>query len=353
MKTEREIQNSPVSREDQKRIADIRKAIKAEGKAIRAKYPWLVKYQDWIGLSLLLGSASAMGGLAILYLQGFIPAVAAILAIAFVTSVAHELEHDTIHRAYFTKSKAMQNFFFAVVWLMRPGTVSPWVRKHLHLMHHKISGSEGDIEERAITNGEPWNIKRVIMMADGFLSALLRVDWKQPQLSRARIASMLKSYFPLGIAYYLIWWMFLTYHAFAFVFGLFGFEIVLHNENAGMFEVVEGLVVIFIAPHFIRSLCINFVSSNMHYYGDVEKGNVIKQTQIIDSWLFFPFHLFCFNFGKTHGLHHFWAVDPFYIRNAIASKVRPVMEANGVRVNDFASMGRANRYGTVVGNAKA
>jgi len=155
---------------------------------------------------------------------------------------------------------------------------------------------------------------------------------------------MIIIYFPFGILYFVLWWGFLTYHAIEVMINLTNFQIDLLKLDMENMEIINNLIVIFVAPNFIRSLCINFVSSNMHYFGDVEKGNVIKQTQIIDSWIFFPFHIFCFNFGKTHGLHHFWAADPFYIRQMLAKKVLPIMIENGVRVNDFANMARANRY---------
>ena len=35
----------------------------------------------------------------------------------------------------------------AVGWLMRPSTVSPWIRRKLHLLHHKVSGTAADIED--------------------------------------------------------------------------------------------------------------------------------------------------------------------------------------------------------------
>jgi hypothetical protein len=52
----------------------------------------------------------------------------------------------------------------------------------------------------------------------------------------------------------------------------------------------------------------------MHYYGDVELGNVIQQTQVLTPWWMMPFQLFCFNFGSTHAIHHFVVKEPFYIR---------------------------------------
>src|SRR5437763_1866382 len=79
---------------------------------------------------------------------------------AFFMSTAHEIEHDTIHRLYFTRNKRAQHVVFAVVWLLRPYAISPWARRPLHLLHHEVSGTAQDLEERGITNGEPWSLKR-------------------------------------------------------------------------------------------------------------------------------------------------------------------------------------------------
>ena len=66
---------------------------------------------------------------------------------------------------------------------------------------------------------------------------------------------------------------------------------------------------------------------------------------MLDSWLMLPFHLFCFNFGSTHAIHHFLVKEPFYIRQMTASAVKPVMRDMGVRFNDFGTFLRANRLG--------
>jgi hypothetical protein len=94
----------------------------------------------------------------------------------------------------------------------------------------------------------------------------------------------------------------------------------------------------------LRSFSINFISSNMHYFGDIEDGNFVQQCQVLNSkWFIIP-HLFCFNFGSTHGIHHFVVRDPFYIRQMTAKKAHEVMRENGVRFNDLGTFKRANRW---------
>ncbi len=79
----------------------------------------------------------------------------------------------------------------------------------------------------------------------------------------------------------------------------------------------------------------------MHYYGDVK--SLFRQTQVLDSWLSFPLQLFCFNFGATHGIHHFIVTQPFYLRQAVAPKVKPLLKKYGIPFNDFESIAHANR----------
>lgn len=325
-------------------ISTIKKTIASEAKALRARHPFLDKHQSAVGLTLLLGSLIGMVVTGTFFLTGMISFWIAIPVIAFFCSIAHEIEHDTIHRCYFPRNQGMQNLFFAIVWAMRPNTVSPWKRKELHLLHHKISGTKGDIEERSITNGEVWNVKRLFMLADGFLAVLLRLPFHRPHFILPTLKLAAAAYFPLGFVHHALWWAFLGCNAVIGGATLAGINLVPTGLSVDMISVLNSLIVVWIAPNVLRSFCLNFVSSNMHYFGDVETGNVVKQTQVINSLLFLPFHVFCFNFAATHAIHHFWAVEPFYLRQMSAGKVLPVMKENGVRFNDLGNMKRANRW---------
>jgi hypothetical protein len=88
----------------------------------------------------------------------------------------------------------------------------------------------------------------------------------------------------------------------------------------------------------------------MHYYGDVELGNVMQQCQVLNSKWMWPLQAFCFNFGSTHGIHHFVVKEPFYIRQMTAPVAHKVMAEMGVRFNDFGTFGRANRFDVGVFN---
>lgn len=103
-------------------------------------------------------------------------------------------------------------------------------------------------------------------------------------------------------------------------------------------------MVVWIGPNLLRSFCLHFVSSNMHYFGDVEDGNVIQQTQVLNPWWLLPVQLFCFSFGSTHAIHHFVVKEPFYLRQWTARQAHAVMREMGVRFNDFGTFRRANRW---------
>src|SRR3546814_16453679 len=93
---------------------------------------------------------------------------------AIFASFIHELEHDLIHTLYFRKHPRAYHLMMALCWITRPSTVSPWTRRRLHLHHHKFSGTESDLEERAITNGERWGLRRLLLTGDHMLAVILR-----------------------------------------------------------------------------------------------------------------------------------------------------------------------------------
>ena len=215
--------------------------------------------------------------------------------------------------------RSSRRWQLAGVWVFRPSTINPFVRRRLHIHHHKVSGTESDIEERGITNGEAWGLKRLLMTGDNMLAVFLR-----PLETRRMVKAFVKAqgdisseektriirenvtgYFPLGNINYLIWHSFIVYHVATFLLGLTGVTFTLPAFAQGVLAFVNFFAVTISAPNALRTFCLHFVSSNMHYYGDIEPRNTIQQTQVWNaSWLL-PLQLFCFNFGSTHGIHHF------------------------------------------------
>lgn len=348
------------------RSKQVQQEILAIGDAYRARHPWIATHTDAIGLGIFLGSCTAIVATATAYGLGLLPAWATVVIAAFFMSLLHELEHDLIHYMYFRKNPFLHNLMMAGVWLFRPSTISPWVRRRLHLHHHKASGSESDLEERGITNGEPWGLKRLLMTGDHMLAIYLRPlatirmvrafiraqKNATPAEKRAILRENLLGYFPLGVLHYALWHGLVVYYGITWTAAALGLPLALPPALEQLREpllepalaTANFLAVTILLPNVLRVFCLHFVSSNMHYYGDVEPGNVIQQTQVWNAWWLAPLHLFCFNFGATHAIHHFVVRDPFYLRQATAREVYPVLRRHGVRFNDFGTLARANRW---------
>ncbi len=342
--------------EDELKTKIIRKEVQMASKEIRAKYPFL-QHQNAIGFFIFSFSIAMIILSAVLYLQGKIPTIAVILSVAFWTSFLHELEHDLIHFMYFKKNKFVHNLMMLGVWVFRPMTINPWLRRDIHFHHHRVSGTKTDIEERGVTNGETWGFKRLITTADILLGGILRGNLirkdiieavKRGELLKEQALEFkkLKLYgmMPFTFALYLVWYFFLAHYAIHFISAVFNLGYQSPAIIETQFKWINPLVFILILPNLFRMFCLHFITSNMHYYGDVESGNVMQQTQVLNKWYFIPMQLFCFNFGSTHAIHHFVVNETFYVRQMTAAKAHKVMREQGVRFNDVASIKRANRF---------
>lgn len=343
----------------------IQREIIAISDDVRRRHGWL-RHQDAIGLSIFTVSLVGIGINAWLYLAGIMPAWAVILLTAFWTSLLHELEHDLIHWMYFRKNKFMHHLMMLGVYLARPLTINPWVRRHLHFHHHKVSGTVTDLEERGITNGEKWGLKRLLMVGDHMLAVILRARQylfeprrllKKGVIDKQDLKNLnlisLASYTPLGNISYLIWHGYVIYHLANGVAWLVGGAIPWPLWLEAQLPWMHVLVVTLLAPNVLRTFCLHFISSNMHYYGDNEPGNVSQQCQVLNVWWLLPLQAFCFNFGSTHAIHHFVVRDPFYVRQMTAKRAHEVLRRHGIRFNDLGTFRRANRYHETVNAAPA
>lgn len=329
---------------DARKTARIKTVVTRAGAELRERYP-ILRHQDAIGAGILIFALAGMIGSAALYIAGVMPAWLTIPLVAVFASLTHELEHDLIHWMYFRGRPWAHHLMMALVWAARASTVNPWIRRGLHFNHHKHSGTEADIEERAITNGERWGFARLLMTGDNMLSILLRVGRAPTARLRARMLTRgMIGYFPLGWAFWSAWYAFLGFHAASGAALLLGSPIAWSAGTLAAMEVLNVAAVVYLIPNVLRTFCLHFVSSNMHYYGDVEDGNIIQQTQVLNPWWLVPFQLFCFNFGSTHAIHHFVVKEPFYVRQMTAPTAHRVMRDMGVRFNDFGTFSRANRW---------
>jgi len=183
---------------DAENTAQIRARVSTACTALRARHPWL-RHQDAIGLGIMLTSLAGMVTCALLYAQGEMSAWLCVPMVAIFASLIHELEHDLIHFLYFKKRPWIHNAMLALGWLARPSTINPWIRRHIHLHHHKHSGTPTDVEERGITNGEPWGVRRLVMIGDGMASVALRAVSKGDLRQGLRtVFRGLAAYFPVG-----------------------------------------------------------------------------------------------------------------------------------------------------------
>lgn len=335
---------SPERLNAQQKSAHIRTVVMARGDELRKQYP-ILKHQDAIGVGILTFALVGMLGSAALYIEGYMAWWACLLLNGFFASLTHELEHDLIHSMYFRKKRIPHNIMIGLVWLARPSTINPWIRRHLHLNHHKVSGTETDTEERAITNGEVWGIARFLMVGDNMMSSFIRMlRAKTWALKFSIVKRTLRVYAPLALLNWGAWYVFLGFHAANGIASLMGTPIDWSAQTLEVMSVINIAVVVLVGPNVLRTFCLHFVSSNMHYYGDVGLGNVMQQCQVLNPWWLWPMQAFCFNFGSSHGIHHFVVKEPFYLRQMTVPVAHKVMAQMGVRFNDFGTFGRANRF---------
>lgn len=335
---------SPQRHNAAQRSAHIREVVLAKGVELRERYP-ILKHQDALGAGILAFALIGMIGSASLYITGHMAWWVCLLLNAFFASLTHELEHDLIHSMYFRKQRVPHNLMMGLVWLARPSTINPWIRRHLHLNHHKVSGTETDMEERAITNGEPWGFARLLMVGDNVMSAFIRMLRAKTWAHKFSIIKRtLKVYAPLALVHWGAWYVFLGFHAANGIAYLLDAPIEWSATTLSVMQVIDIAAVVIIGPNVLRTFCLHFISSNMHYYGDVELGNVLQQCQVLNPWWLWPLQAFCFNFGSSHGIHHFVVKEPSYIRQMTVPVAHKVMREMGVRFNDFGTFGRANRF---------
>lgn len=313
----------------------IRRWIRLCESRLVSRAPWLA-HQNLLGAALLTLSAGGMVGLGWMYWLGWIAAPVCVLGNAFLASILHELEHDLIHGLYFKNHRFFKNAMMLVVWAFRGNVPHGWYRRTIHFHHHAVSGTTTDVEERLVGLGAPWSVRRCLISVDGFLAFVLNakeLERQVPGFRRRELALAALPFYPL-FAVVLV--SFAIYHV----------ELALGVAPSAMLEAaypaVAVLAVTWVAPNYLRQAALSIVSSNVHYYGDVE--SVHQETQLLHPAFLWPLQLFCFNFGATHSFHHYVVEQPFYLRQLVAPRVTPYLRKCGVRENDTGTFWRANRF---------
>ncbi|MBL8032534.1 MAG: fatty acid desaturase [Leptospiraceae bacterium] len=329
------------------RVNRISRSIRMADRYLRRHFP-VLNHQDFLGFSIWLGSIAGMLGMTALYFYGLAPAWSVIIVNAILASFLHELEHDLIHSLYF-KETWVEKMMMWGVWIFRLNTPSPFYRKKIHLLHHKDSGQPSDIEEQMIGNGMKWGPKRIITMLDQGLAFLInahRVKKTAPKLS---LSEMAKAAFPFTYMYQATSLLFINGNLYLLIMPLVQPSFTPAPWFGEVMTIVNFLAVVVGLPNFIRQGSLQIVSSSMHYFGDVNPDasvGLLEQCQVMTSrsWYMLPFQLFCFNFGSTHGIHHFIVNQPFYLRQFAAGYSHAAMKKYGVRFDDHGSFARANRF---------
>jgi hypothetical protein len=299
------------------------------------RFPVLA-HQDAIGATLTALCASGMIGLAWLYATGRIPALVCVLGNAFLASILHEIEHDLIHFLYFKQRPAAHNTMMFVVWAFRGNVPHGWYRRGIHVHHHRASGTATDVEERLLGLGMPWGLRRLLVSVDGLMAFVLNARRLEKEIPGFRRLDLAMAALPFYAVFVTAFAAFCLYH------GMLALGVAPPAVMDTMYPALSVVVVAWVLPNYLRQAALQVVSSNVHYYGDVH--SVREETQMLRPTYLLPLQLFCFNFGATHCFHHFVVEQPFYVRQMIASSVRPYLRGCGVRENDTRTFARANRF---------
>lgn len=294
-----------------------------------ARVPLLGR-DDLVAGAFFLGAVGLFGISAAAWTLGVLPALPAIVLIAFALSTLHELEHDLIHDLYL-RHPVVRLVVLATIWLGK-ASLDPWSRGRIHRWHHAVSGQSEDIEERLIGLGMKWGLARLLVTLLPAASVAAVPSIRRAVIKRKKAGGKIPDLRTPG-------WFRLV-KAVNTLFLLLPL-LALGGWLAGAAWAVP-LLVLWVLPNTIRHVAIVTMSSNSHYTG-IQRGKLVEQNQILDHWLFLPLQLFCWNFGATHVVHHFLVQQPFWRRTVVFGRVRGVLEAHGVPVNDLGTFGRANR----------
>lgn len=324
---------------DQEKITKISAVIRFAEKKLKRKFPILNK-QNLLGSLIMVFSILGFCFNTFLFVKGFMPGWVCFILNAFCSSFLHEMEHDLIHHLFFRSKPFVQNLFMSLIWIFRGNLISPWYRRMIHLVHHRESGQKLDIEERLIGNGMKYGFKRFLTTIDTSWSWINLKDLIQ-QVPNFKLSQIIKATFPIFIIFNVIWFSFLTHQGWKLISLIHEFVPPFPEWYVNFVNIA---MVVYVGPNILRQLCLSFVSSACHYYGDIAKGDLLKQVQVLNPWFMLPMQLFCFNFGSTHIIHHFVVNQPFYLRQLVAPIAHAAMRKYGVRFNDLKTFLNANRY---------
>jgi fatty acid desaturase len=330
--------------DDIDRIKRIQREIVAEGERLEAKYPLLAR-RDLLGTLACLGSCACMIVMAALYVEKIVPWWATLIVSGFCAGILNEVEHDLMHYLYFKERVWAQNTLMVLVWAFRGNYMNPWNRRKVHLHHHKTSGSKVDVETRMTGLGMSFGLLRLLLMVDTLWVFFVTKTLERESEGHYRSKETMRNMIPFTWIFVSLWASFLLLQAFHVVNWAFGFGMQSERWLASADRLLTIAGVVYIGPSLLRTAALHIISSNTHYSG--ENLDLLRQTQSQGAWFLWPLQPFCFNFGKTHCIHHLVVQQPFYLRQLVAPVAYRVMKENGILFNDYGTFRRRNAYPAV------
>jgi fatty acid desaturase len=334
--------------DDVKRIRTIQAVIVAEGERLEAKYP-ILRHRDALGAASCLASCAGMIAMGALYVRGAVPWWATILVSGFLAGILNEVEHDLMHFLYFKDRPWAQNALMVLVWAFRGNYMNPWNRRKIHLHHHKTSGSIVDVETRMTGLGMSWSLLRILLMIDTLWVLGISKTLNREAKGFYDSGETMKNMIPFTWIFFSIWVSLLGFQAFHAINAALHLGVVLTGSLAAWDAFLSIAWVVYIAPSMLRTAALHIISSNTHYSGP--NLDLLRQTQSQGAWFLWPLQPFCFNFGKTHCIHHLVVQQPFFLRQMVASVAYKVMREHGILFNDYGTFLRRNAYPGNAGTA--
>jgi fatty acid desaturase len=326
-------------------IKRIQASIVEEGERLQARHP-ILRHQDALGTLACLGSCAGMIVMAALYLRGQIPWWTTLLVSGFFAGILNEVEHDLMHFIYFKKRIWAQNVLMVLVWAFRGNYMNPWNRRKVHLHHHKTSGSQVDVETRMTGLGMRFNLLRVLLMVDTLWVLLISRRLERESGGFYRRRETMLNMIPFTWMFVIMWVSLLGFQAAHALAWAHGTPFVLGGRLGSCDHFLAAAWVVYLGPSVLRTAALHIISSNTHYSG--EGLDLLRQTQSQGAWFLWPLQPFCFNFGKTHCIHHLVVTQPFYLRQLVAPHAYRVMRQYGILFNDVGTFRRRNAYPTQI-----
>lgn len=323
----------------------IRQWIRIEVKGLHSAYPWLQPNRSNIAWAFIIIPILIYLVTFYAHYHGQLSTTAAIIIGTLATSTLHEVEHDLFHCQYLWRPRSFQ--FDVAMWLIYVFKfhVSPWWRMEFHLLHHQESGQKFDIEERLLGLGLPIGFFRLLvtltplsyfMVVGSVVNDNPGFVWYRPLTESKFQLSLVALSFLSPILYGLN--QFLPE---AEITGLLN-----HSIPEWFIKLSYTILICCVTVAHARHICLTLVTTFTHYYGDIHRGVVHEQIQILDSLYLIPLQIFCWFFGESHWIHHFYVQQPFWERSLISWEVNRAAKSevwkkavpDSVRVNDFPTL---------------